>query len=763
MKDLSLLAKLLAEEDIHVVHKQQSTATFDVLNRELALPIWKDMSKNIQDLMTLHEVGHALWTPLEMMTKIKEQKISHSVCNVLEDVRIEKAVQLKYKGAVKIFNKGYQELIHSNFFETIGKDIKNYNLIDRINLHFKHHTDVPFSDEEMVWVKKANETVTSDDVIELAKELIAFIEENPESQGKDTDTDDLVMPDMGQPSMGNDSGQDENDVADQEFDMPSSSKSEESEESEENSDEEKSAGSESSDEDSDETKDETSSAGSEKSDEDSDDKSETKDVTVESASKGGGDGDFNITATTDNASVKSAENMLDKDAGTYQYSNIPSVDLKKVIVPTKEILDIFKNHYLNEKKDDDKYWNKTLNELNKTKTDSKKAVSYMVKEFEMKKSADAYARATTSKTGTLDMGQLHTYKYNDDLFAKVTTLPGAKNHGLVLFLDWSGSMAHNLVGTMNQLYNIIWFCNRVNIPFEVYGFSNVFNRKMGNKSGYAQNFKSGDLVLNVSLLNFFSSKMKTQEQNDMMHYLYLLANRWSYRDWRTAGYPYHEPASLTLGSTPLNDTIVCAMDLIPQFKKTAGVQKMHTVFLTDGASNSIHNRFHVCSNNGQISNGQQGIGYGTQIFTDVKSGNKVSSKDYRGYSSQTKMLLALLKKKMPDMNVVNFFVAGGGRKGNVSYNDIRDVVEYDMVQSYGEMQNLVKKCNKENVLIVPKGQGFDVTYILPGPNKFDMNTELDLEDGVTYNKSQLKRAFGKMSNGKTANRPLLNNFIKMVA
>ena len=267
MKDLSLLAKLLAEEDIHVVHRKQSTAMFDVLNRELSLPIWKDMSKNIQDLMTLHEVGHALWTPLEMMDKVKEQKISFSVVNVLEDVRIEKAIQLKYRGAIKIFNKGYQELIHSNFFETIGKKLENYNLIDRINLHYKHHTDVPFSDDEMVWVKKANETVTSDDVINLAKELIKFIEENKDSQDKTQDTDDLVMPDMGQPSMGNDSGQDENDVADQEFNMPSSSKSEESDE---NSDEEKSAGSESSDEDSDETKDETSSAGSEKSDEDSD-------------------------------------------------------------------------------------------------------------------------------------------------------------------------------------------------------------------------------------------------------------------------------------------------------------------------------------------------------------------------------------------------------------------------------------------------------------------------------------------------------------
>ena len=226
MKDLSLLAKLLAEEDIHVVHRQQPTAMFDVLNRELSLPIWKDMSKNIQDLMTLHEVGHALWTPLEMMDKVKEQKISFSVVNVLEDVRIEKAVQLKYKGAVKIFNKGYQELIHSNFFETVGKKIENYNLIDRINLHYKHHTDVPFSNDEMVWVKKANQTVTPDDVIQLAKDLIAFIEENKESQDKTQDTDDLEVADNGQPMMSNDNGQEENTDESQEIEMPSNSNSE---------------------------------------------------------------------------------------------------------------------------------------------------------------------------------------------------------------------------------------------------------------------------------------------------------------------------------------------------------------------------------------------------------------------------------------------------------------------------------------------------------------------------------------------------------
>ena len=136
----------------------------------------------------------------------------------------------------------------------------------------------------------------------------------------------------------------------------------------------------------------------------------------------------------------------------------------------------------------------------------------MVKEFEMKKSAD-HMQGSTSKTGTLDMGKLHTYKYNDDLFAKVTTLPGAKNHGLVLFLDWSGSMAHNLVGTMNQLFNIIWFCKRTQIPFEVFAFFIMCSaRRSGVKVWICSEFKSGDLILNVSLLQFFSSKMNTQEQ-----------------------------------------------------------------------------------------------------------------------------------------------------------------------------------------------------------------------------------------------------------
>ena len=135
MRDLSTLAKLLAEEDINVVHRQQETAAFDVKNRELSLPIWKEMSKDVQDLMTVHEVGHALWTPLEMLEKARKENIEFSFVNVLEDVRIEKKVQNKYLGSIRVFSRGYKELIGNNFFGTNDRNVSKMNLIDRINLH----------------------------------------------------------------------------------------------------------------------------------------------------------------------------------------------------------------------------------------------------------------------------------------------------------------------------------------------------------------------------------------------------------------------------------------------------------------------------------------------------------------------------------------------------------------------------------------------------------------------------------------------------
>ena len=784
MRDLSTLAKLLAEEDIHVVHRKQNTAMFDVKNRELSLPIWKEMSKDVQDLMTVHEVGHALWTPIEMLEKAKKENIEFSFVNVLEDVRIEKKVQNKYLGSVKVFNRGYQELSGNNFFGTKGQDISKLNLIDRINLHYKHFKNVPFSDAEMVWVEKSNQTITTDDVLELAKELYDYIQDNTESQGEkpaESDLNDhmdaMMMPSdqSGQEEKSDDSSEDmgssqnsgdESDESSEETSDGSSDKSSDDKGSEET--KTSASGSEKS---KDEGSEESKISSSEKSKENSDNKSDKS--TVENQSEGGKSSGEKITSVTDSTSKISSEDMLDVNANDRIYAIIPKIKLENVIIDYKEIMDLYKKSTdLGIKCEGSRYFDDTKETLQTFLKDNKKTVSYMVKEFEMKKSADQYARASTSKTGSLDMGRLHTYKYNDDLFKKVTTLPGATNHALVLFLDWSGSMAYNLQGTLNQLYNLISFCKRTQIPFEVFGFTSNFgtgedDRCWGTapKNTKMTEFKSGELIVeNCHLLQFFSSKMKNQDINTMMHYLNMYASRWS-RD--VLGSRYGAPDSLELGGTPLNEAAVCALEFIPMYKKQTGVQKINTIFLTDGMGCEL-NKVHSINTdrNGEDYRSYKyngNMNYSNFIMTDKVTNSVVSSEDFTG-NRNLSMILSLLKKRVPEMNIVNFFVAGNGRSGRVDKDIISRIIrkpKEDWWITQHKTRELIKKINKENVLIFNNKEGFDQLYLLPGLSSKTSNETLDIEAGAS--KSQLKRAFGKMATGKLNNRPLLNNFVKMVA
>ena len=127
MKNKSTLAKLLANEDVFVVHKHMETAYFNSKSRELGLPIWKDeeMTKDIYDLMVCHEIGHALWTPLDMLERAALRKINHSFVNIIEDARIERKVKNKYAGTIGVFSRGYNELLTKDFFGTADKDISS--------------------------------------------------------------------------------------------------------------------------------------------------------------------------------------------------------------------------------------------------------------------------------------------------------------------------------------------------------------------------------------------------------------------------------------------------------------------------------------------------------------------------------------------------------------------------------------------------------------------------------------------------------------
>ena len=134
------LARLLAAENITIEHDAgASTAAFDIKNRVLILPTWKDISKEVYDLLVLHEVGHALYTPLDGWHNAvtSEGPEFKSYLNVLEDARIEKKIKRKYPGGRRSFVQGYADLLNRDFFGLKDRDINSFGFIDRINMHFK--------------------------------------------------------------------------------------------------------------------------------------------------------------------------------------------------------------------------------------------------------------------------------------------------------------------------------------------------------------------------------------------------------------------------------------------------------------------------------------------------------------------------------------------------------------------------------------------------------------------------------------------------
>ncbi len=779
IKNKSTLAKLLAEEDVFVVHKQMETAYFDSKKRELGLPIWKDeeMTDDIYDLMVCHEIGHALWTPLDMLENAAARKINHSFVNILEDARIEKMVKGKYPGAVGVFNRGYVDLLKKDFFGTGKKNIADFNLIDRINVFFKSaDTTIPFSEEEKVWVDRTAVTKTPDDVLDLAEELYAWMKENESETDNHNsgEENDMGMPSMGMPGEGesdSSDGENEND------DDDSGNKSDTGN-SDDNDDAEDGEGSSSDkgekvDEDSDET---GAGVGDTDTDDSSTDDTDTDDSdadveTTEGGKESSGGGSV-PKATTDSAFGKAMDELRDKAAADRIYAKIPKVDLNSIVVSPKTLLDEFVPYYKDAKRSENAlYFDATLEDLETLKNESKKTVAYMVKEFEMKKAADQYARAAVSKTGTLDMSKLHTYKYNEDLFKKVTTLPGATNHGMVLVLDWSGSMVDNLKGTLSQLYNLIWFCRRTKIPFEVFAFSDVYDRP-DRDDGYGKpsnTFKAGDLALNqFKLLNFFSSSMTTVEEMSMMHVLWMYASRYgSYRDWNAVGYPYSPPKNLNMGGTPLNDAIIAMMELVPKFKADTGVQKVNTIFLTDGASNRMHGVFDYKFNTETkehreiVDSNAFGGWRSWNGANKVIISDPVTNKTYEVPSSTdtTNTLIKMLKNRVYDMNVIGFFIAGSGRSGRIDKRTL-----YYLLPSGGRdnIMDMIKFANKNKYIAITQ-LGYDEYYVLPGGNALAVENEGLSDELVGATKAKLKSAFGKAMKGKIESRQLLNKFVKLVA
>ena len=809
----SMLAKLLASENITVEHGNYQTASMDVKNRVLRLPIWKEMSGSLYDLMVLHEVGHALYTPEDGWHESASDKGSgyKSFLNVVEDARIERKIKDKYPGGRRAFTDGYLDLINKDFFGIKGVDLNTLNLIDRINLYFKGGFvhDIEFTEEELEFVEKVRNTMTWDDVVRVTNELYEYAKENE----SETDMSDHSM--MSMADSGDDSDDLDMDMEGEESADPMEGESEElgkrgleasDEEKEDSETDGPSAENEGEDKDSDSegesvgdesAEGEDDSESKDSSDEPSEDSNGKHDDFGGGASRGemvegGKSVEIDPSSFTDKIfRNRESELVQDSDSGySIDYGNMPVADTSRIIVDFKEIHELITKHYkqsFENFKDSDEI-GRAQKGFIKFRSDNKKTVEYLAKEFEMKKAADAHSRTATANSGIIDTGMLHEYKYNEHIFKKINVTADGKNHGLVMVVDWSGSMNGNIKGTIEQMMVLVMFAKRVNIPFEVFLFSDSYpseaRREFGRRDitgwTHKDGGKNGDLVINgFNLLNVFSSRMRANELHTAYINMTALAQCF---DHDNGGYGYYRgyrtmPSELTLGGTPLNDSLLTMHTYLPEFKSKNNVQIVNLIYLTDGDSaggeyvwdRRTHTRKDYTGNTyekyEEIRNLERGYRWNRSqkvktILRDTKTKKEYQIDYYGGgrYSrnEMTNTLVEILRDAH-GVNVVNFYIIP-----KLSRYDIVDFVSEKSENKSADIEKLHSCWRKEGHIIGENYGGWTELYLIRGGKSLDVKeTNLDVNTGAK--KGEIKRAFSKMNKNKLKNRLLLSKFVDMVA
>ena len=738
----SQLAKLLATEDLIVEHKRVETACFNVATRVLTLPVW-DTTDKVVDMLVSHEVGHALYTPNRDWWLEKEWKMNPSFVNIVEDARIERMMKRRYEGISKTFFKGYSELVLQDFFQVDGKDITKMNLADRINLHYKigTHLDIPFAEDEILFVRRIDACETFDQVLQISQDLFDYCQEQFDKQKEELENTPSGMQPVSEAKDG------------EKIDAQSSSESD------------------SEDQDGDSSSESGESNPRYESSDDSSDSSELNpnpsDLPIGSQGAGASnDGELKI--ETADALADALKNLAQMEGRENVYVELPKLNLDNIIIPNEEIHEeIEKLHaevkppvlqnessefsfVLAEMRDTYNFIQETDEDFAKFKKSAQKEVNYLVKEFERRKSAGAYARTTTSRTGILDTKNLHTYKFNEDLFKKISVVPDGKNHGLVFVLDWSGSMSHVMQDTIKQLYNLVWFCKKVQIPFEVYAFTGSYAKGEERSQMYVERSGLVSMDRNFAMMNLLSSKVRTKDFNRQLINLYRIVS--AFRGWHN-----HKvvPISMNLSGTPLNEAVITLHDIIPQFQKENGVEKVNCVILTDGEaqSSSYHREVHRRWEDEPFL-GHAHIGSGV-FLRNRKTGR---SHSFGGqWYSYTKVFLNDISETFPNVNFVGIRLMDS-REGS------RFILCNQQGDDYTEgsfYRTKLAEWRKNKALVLDnKEAGFDV-YLALATSAIRNDTEFEVVEDAT--KAQIKAAFTKTLKNKKMNKKILSKFVEMVA
>lgn len=713
-----LLAKLLAKENITIrSDPKYQTAFFDLENRVLHRPVWKNISQHLFDMLTIHEVGHALETVANEWVDAINQigKENHNAVmvvnsepvdnradlikqylNIVEDIRIDRHQKIRYPGSRKDYAIGYKELLLDRDLMKIKDNIKSINnrsFGDRINIYFKggkeHIPTLVFSNEENKILTLLEKADTFSEVVKLAN--IIYKMDNNFWENKRKEQEEI---EKRKKNYSKNDNHESDSVENIEFDT----------------------------------------------EEEDDDKSKSKKI-------------LNEGIKSYQELEKSLQDLTDKavSSNKFLYLTFPKPVLSSIIDDYKVVLQDFTNNYDNQSKiftSISLTLSTAKNNLSVWKKNETPIISFMINEFNMKQAAEVASKIRISPTGIINTNKLHSYLYNEDIFRKNIQIPKGKNHGFVMFVDWSGSMNNIMPAVMKQIFSLTMFCRKMNIPFEVYAFREITYQE--NEKGDVWQINKNEKTLicnNFKLRNILSSRMNTNEFNNAM--LFCSNHSLIYQT---------DP----LGGTPLNEAIIVAPHIINKFKEQTKTEIVTTIFLTDGVGNGIYQYFD--SERDKIKKIFGEYDSENIIMTDIETKKQYYVKDGNfkpfGANTLTKIGLQILRDKTKT-NVIGFYLFDfSGYSSKMSKSLVRNSVSGYYYMNEDETNIAVDELRNKNVFAI-KDCGYDTYYFINPSSILNTVSEIEKINPQSSKKNNIK-LFSKHVSKQKINRSLLSKFISEI-
>lgn len=701
------LGKLLATENIRIEHQNVQGPYFDVKQRLLVLPIWKNIDADLYDLMIGHEVGHALFTPTDGWMDLAEQygdgfKV---MLNLVEDARIEKKMKRKYPGLRRPMYNGYTQLVEKGFFGLSLEEMKYLPFADRVNCYFKlgARTNISFTDDEKNFVDRLENAETWDEIVELALELFE-ITKNEKNNLSESLSDLIEQLNEG-----------DGDVAGNFDNLPADLK-----------------------------------------------EGIMKGSYALRERMGSWANDNKISSITDDALTNNQKKLIDEKSNPYLYLKMGKCNISDYVIPASIFHDNLSRQF---HPSFIKYASTIRQSFMST---NKKFIDNMVKEFEMRRNAKQFAKVKVSKTGDLNEDKLWKYSISEDLFKQATIVPNGKNHGVIMVVDMSGSMQDNISGTIEQVISMAMFCRKVNIPFDVYTFidnayieagyqkkietRNVTRRKSENMSLVPTNpyFRMQHLI---------SSRMKFTEFNKAIDNLLLLSVSNSNRNYYqfTDAYIF-TPKTVSLSGTPLDEAIFVLRSLADDFREKNKVEILNTIILTDGDGSY-----------GLQYISPDGYDYVPQYSHNIVIQDTATKKQINfsssGRSNITSNLLKVFKEATGCRVIGYYLMSSRNHKTQISrkYWDHYGRYQKNTLNHEIESAKYTEKFAKDKFVSLPI-PGYDEYYMIPGGNLEIDDINLDaVLSGKAANKNNLYKAFKKMQNTKLTSRTFVTRFIESIS